>query len=401
VVDPATGAISGTPAQSGAFTASIRAANTAGLGAAAPLAFSIAPAPTAPAITSAASASGQVGVAFTYQTVATPGPITSYAHTGTLPAGLSFNSATGAISGSPTQPGGYMISLTATGDGGTSTPQSLAILINPAANVPVVTSPDIAIGNVGVSFSYQIEASNAPHITLDAINVPPGLAVNPFTGKIEGTPTVVGTTLVSLVGTNAAGTGPTRSLSIIIGPALTAPVMAGASQVAARVGESFSYQMLASGSPTSFEVVGAPAWMVTNTLSGEISGTPTAPGTVVVLLIATNSAGASSPKILTISVAPAANTPVITSSRTPSGKVGVAFPAYTITATPAAPAVTAFLATGLPPGLSLDSTTGIISGTPTKSGDFPVTVSARNSNGVGAPTVIVVSIAANITFGNK
>src|SRR4029077_5909491 len=56
--------------------------------------------PVAPVITSAGTASGTVGTAFSYQIVATNSP-TSFNATG-LPAGLTVNAGTGLISGTPT-----------------------------------------------------------------------------------------------------------------------------------------------------------------------------------------------------------------------------------------------------------------------------------------------------------
>ncbi len=395
-VNPATGAISGTPTESGTVVASLRAANAAGLGAAAPFTIAVASALTAPSISSAASVVGQVGVSFTYQIVAAPAPITSYAYTGTLPDGLSFNSATGTISGSPTQPGPSIITVTATGAGGTSNPQPLLLLINPAANVPLVTSAGIATGNVGVNFSYQILATNDPHTSLDAVNLPAGLAVNPGTGVIQGSPLAVGTTVASLVGTNTAGTGPSRDLTIVVAPAVAAPEVTGASQVSAQVGAAFIYQIIATGNPTSYEVFGAPAWMTLNTTTGAIAGTPTTPGLLPVFLLARNTAGASAPKLFTLAIAPSANTPLITSSRGTSGTVGTGFAAYTITA---APAATSFVAVGLPPGLSLNGSTGVITGTPTASGVYPVGIYGSNASGQGAATVVVFTIEASVTFG--
>ncbi|MEJ2690369.1 MAG: DNRLRE domain-containing protein, partial [Deltaproteobacteria bacterium] len=73
--------------------------------------------PTAPVITSATSASGQVGSPFTYQIAASNDP-TSFDATG-LPAGLSVDPATGAITGTPAATGTATVTISATNAAGT------------------------------------------------------------------------------------------------------------------------------------------------------------------------------------------------------------------------------------------------------------------------------------------
>jgi len=75
--------------------------------------------------------------------------------------------------------------------------------------------------------------------------------------------------------------------------------------------------------------------------------------------------------------------PAITSSLTAAGSLSQTF-SYTITASHAP---TSFDATGLPLGLSLNTATGLITGTPGASGDFPVTISALNAGGKGSATL--------------
>ncbi|MGH7946613.1 MAG: InlB B-repeat-containing protein, partial [Opitutaceae bacterium] len=91
-------------------------------------------------------------------------------------------------------------------------------------------------------------------------------------------------------------------------------------------------------------------------------------------------------KSVTANFAPVVNSPVITSSGTASGAVGVAFN-YQIAATNNP---TSYGASGLPPGLSVNTGTGLISGTPTTASTYNATISATNSGGTGNAAVTIV-----------
>ncbi len=346
-----------------------------------------------PVITSASTASGTVGVAFAYQITATNAP-GSYGATG-LPAGLSVNSGTGLISGTPTAAGTSTVTLSATNGAGSGT-GTLTLTVAPAA--PVITSATTASGAVSVAFTYQITATNAP-TSYGATGLPAGLSVNSATGLISGTPTAAGTSTVSLSATNGGGSGTaTLTLTIAAGP----PVITSAGTASGTAGSAFTYQITATNAPTSYGATGLPAGLSINTGTGLISGTPTAAGTSTVTLSATNSAG-SGTATLTLTVAPAP--PVVTSATTASGTVGVPF-TYQITATNTP---TSYGASGLPAGLAVNTGTGLISGTPTAAGTSTVTVSATNSAGSGnatltltiapAPPVITSATTAGGTAG--
>ena len=275
---------------------------------------------TPPVITSATTASGRAGSAFSYQITASNAP-TSYAAAG-LPAGLAVNTGTGLISGTPTTAAGTStVTLSATNAGGTGN-ATLTLTIAPAA--PVITSAITANGTAGSAFSYQITASNAP-TSYAAAGLPAGLAVNTGTGLISGTPTAAGTSTVTLSATNSGGTG-NATLTLTIAPA--PPVITSAITANGTAGSAFSYQITASNAPTSYAAAGLPAGLAVNTGTGLISGTPTAAGTSTVTLSATNSGGTGN-ATLTLTIAPAP--PVITSAITANGTAGSAF-SYQITA---------------------------------------------------------------------
>jgi hypothetical protein len=84
-----------------------------------------------------------------------------------------------------------------------------------AVSAPAITSATAASGTVGISFSYQITATNLP-TSYGATGLPVGLTVNSGTGLISGTPTATGTSTVSLSAINSGGAG-SANLTITIG----------------------------------------------------------------------------------------------------------------------------------------------------------------------------------------
>jgi len=143
-VNTNTGAITGTPTITGTTSATISATNAGGTGSAT-LTITITP-PSAPVITSATTASGYVGLPFSYNITATNSP-TSYSATG-LPAWASVNTSTGAITGTPTAAGTTSATISATNAGGTGS-ATLTITINTISTSLTITTMAGSAGNYG------------------------------------------------------------------------------------------------------------------------------------------------------------------------------------------------------------------------------------------------------------
>src|ERR1700693_21399 len=259
-VNTGTGLISGTPTSAATSTVTLSATNSAGTGNAT-LTLTIASA--APSVTSATTASGKVGSAFSYQITATNAP-TSYGATG-LPAGLSVNTGTGLISGTPTSAATSTVTLSATNSAGTG---NATLTLTIASAAPSVTSATTASGKVGSAFSYQITATNAP-TSYGATGLPAGLSVKTGTGLISGTPTSAATSTVTLSATNSAGTG-NATLTLTIASA--APSVTSATTASGKVGSAFFYQITATNAPTSYGAAGLPAGLSGNTRAGLVFG---------------------------------------------------------------------------------------------------------------------------------
>jgi hyaluronate lyase len=150
-------------------------------------------------------------------------------------------------------------------------------------------------------------------------------------------------------------------------------------------GVSFSQQLSASFG------TGAVAWSCFGSLpsgislssSGLLSGTTTSSGAFPVVLRLTDANGSYAEISTSLNVVAPVVAPVISSSATASGQKGTAF-SYTITASGSP---ISYSAPNLPTGLSLNTSTGAITGTPTMGGTFSVTISATNAGGTGYATL--------------
>jgi len=154
------------------------------------------------------------------------------------------------------------------------------------------------------------------------------------------------------------------------------PVITSALSVTGTSGLPFRYQITASNGPTSFNATPLPKGLSVNTSTGLIAGRPDVSGTFLAGISATNAGGTDSETLtLIVAVGP----PAITSPLTALATNGLAFN-YQITASNAP---FGFNATGLPAGLSVNTSTGLISGAATMNGKFSVTLSATNAEGTG------------------
>ena len=356
-------------------TVSVQAVGPCATSAAATITINVSAPPT-PVITSSLVASGTGGQAFSYQITASNVP-TTFNATG-LPAGLTVNAA-GLISGTPTVSGSFMIPISAGNAAGTAM-QTLNLTINLAA--PVITSANSTPATSGSPFSFQVTASNLP-TTFGATGLPSGLSIDTNTGLITGTPVVAmgGAVPVMLTAMNAAGTG-MQTLNINV--SLSAPTFTSANTASGNSGQAFSFQLAATDFPTTFGAAGLPVGLSINTMTGLITGTVTVAMTTMfnVTASAMNGAGTTNQALtITITLAP----PAITSATTASGTVSAPF-SYQITASGVP---TSYAATGLPAGLSVNTMTGLISGTPPSLGTTNIMVSATNASGTGTQAVAI------------
>jgi hypothetical protein len=200
------GVISGSPSNAGSYNIQLSASNATGAGYG-NLALTVKL--PLPVITSPLTADGLVNVAFNY-TIQSENVATIFGATA-LPGGLTLNSATGAITGTPTNSGVYSVAINAANTTGETTSNLTIIIYNGSAPAPVINSALNAFGTVGARFNYAITASNNP-TGFFAIGLPAGLSFNPANGEVTGAPLMAGAFNVTIRASNQGGTGSSNLL---------------------------------------------------------------------------------------------------------------------------------------------------------------------------------------------
>jgi Putative Ig domain len=147
-----------------------------------------------------------------------------------------------------------------------------------------------------------------------------------------------------------------------------------------------SLQIQASGSagyPLGYTAAGLPPGLSANYSTGLISGSPTSTGTYQVTLYASDITGASASASFTWTITGSGDTVAVTS---PGRVTSIVYLATSeqIHATSSGGNPLTYTAAGLPPGLSINASTGVISGTVRVAGTWSVTVTASDKTGDSA-----------------
>lgn len=318
-------------------------------------------------------------------------PATSFA-IDQLPLGLSLNTVSGNISGTPQQVTSLTSHLTATGPGGTSTPVDIAWTI--AEGAPLITGGQILTAKVGVPFSGTpslTDAANRPVDSWLASGLPLGLAISSYSGEITGTPTKLGNFSFAVQATGPGGSS--AQTGVVVAVSAGVPSITAGQTFTGRVGTAFlakpALTDAANRPVTSWQaVVTLPPWTALNTATGEVTGTPPELGSFNVALTATGPGGTSAQATFSIGVSFGAVT--ITPGQSFTAKAGQLFSA-TPTLTAGSDAASTTWAHGLAPSWAdINPTTGEITGRPELAKTDTLEIIATNADGSDTKSVSIV-----------
>jgi hypothetical protein len=233
----------------------------------------------------------------------------------------------------------------------------------------IKTNPVALYQNVASDAMLEATGGQLPNIWSVVGTMPPGITLS-ATGYLVGTPTTLGSWSVSVTVKDSLGRNDTETMtiSVISPPTLTQPANG-----KNHVGDTVSQTLAATNgvAPYTYKVTGQPTGL-TATTAGVISGTVTTVGSYTVTGVVSDTNGQSSSKTWTHTVYPVVALAAIPDQTMTLGS------AVTATAVGSGGgAALTYAATGLPTGVLINATTGVITGTPLVPGRYlpKVTVS--------------------------
>jgi hypothetical protein len=315
------------------------------------------------------------------------GPVTFTASTA-LPAGLSLDQLSGFLTGIPTDT--FNGSITVVANDTTQPPIQFNVSLKISAaggggnGGASFVNTSLEDGRIGTVYLEQLTiAAGVGPFTFGAKDLPPGVSLNGQTGVLSGTPTAAGRYFVTLSAyDDGENNNSARVLPILVLPSGSDFQFVTQSLNNGEVGTPFhdAYLVTNAAGAVSFAASGLPPGLTLDPATGVVEGTPTAAGSFEVWISATDGQDTITSNIGMI-IAPSATSNFYWNVFSlPPGLLGVPYdrqPPLTAAAVNGTNVIHS--ATGLPPGIAYNATTGELTGTPTAVGEFDTLFTATTA----------------------
>jgi hypothetical protein len=350
------------------------------------------------------TSSGKVGTAFsaTFALSGGKAPFTYSITSGSLPAGLTLNSSTGVISGTPTTAGTFTFTTKVTDAAGSTDTATCTIVVTGSAINLDCGACKSGKPTLGQSYSNYLSvtgANGSVTFSISSGSLPTGLTLDRYTGKISGTPTAAGTYTFTSKVMDSRGNTDTDICTLTVS-SVPLDIQCGSCSVGnGTTGTAYSATFAVTGGVPNytFSIISGslPAGLTLNASTGVISGTPTSSGTYSFTAKVTDSRGTTDTVTCSIAIAAVALDIQCGTCGNNRATAGTAY-SSTLAATGGSGSYTYSIASGsLPAGVTLNSSTGAISGTPTTGGTYTFTSKETDSKGktdtVSCTLTVVVS----------
>lgn len=386
-IDPATGAISGTPQNPGEVEISVKVVDSATQENSKNIKLQIVSADAEPSLVFADVSTASQGLPFVIQSPAltgVKGPVVFTAKS--LPQGLSIDALTGKIDGTPAESGQYTIAVTALNGMGKSVSTTFDLTVKPASPELNVTLAEKTTLDVGTAIDHDVTATGGDEsYRFQAEGLPPGLALDADTGKITGTPQTAGQYQVTVTAIDSKDrrgwltftytvTGTGKSLEVQVVDSQSANIVQSRQvdlQFLTMEGGQAPYQVSAKGLPEGLSI----------DADGRLSGTTNTAGAYPVTLTVSDSADQETKITAVVQVKKSAQQLVVAGPQSDAiARVGESFVGEPPTVSGGI-APLSFAGSDLPDGLTLDSATGAVTGTPSTMGVFTYELTVSDSTG--------------------
>jgi hypothetical protein len=301
-----------------------------------------------------------------------------------LPSGLSLNTNTGEIYGTPvTDIGSYTVAIIASNTYGYTT-QNILILVKEAQ--PAITVGQSFVGSTYSTLSFAVQYTGGVPSSWAATGLPAGTRIDSNSGVISGLTSTSGVIVVLVTATN---TGGSSSQAITLNIQSNAPALSPNQLFIISQGVFTTINLSHTGSnPAVWSASGLPTGMNIDSTSGKISGSVSITGNYTVVVTLQSPTYGSASGVILISVVAQDNTLMIVAGQKTTVNQG-----SSLSFIPNALGAPNFWScSSAPSWLAINSSTGELTGTPTSKGTFDICIYAKDANNFNAAAFVTIYV---------
>jgi hypothetical protein len=394
-IDATNGAITGTALAAGDYTFVAQVTDAAGATATQTVTMTMNP---VPAVTTASLRSWTEGRPYD-ETLGSSGgtsPLTWSVVSGNLPVDAPIGETNGALTGTALGAGDYTFVARVTDAAGATATRTVTVTVNPVPAVPAATLPAWTVNRpYGNAIGYS--GGTTPFtFAVASGDVPPGMTLTQG-GSLEGVPATPGSYTFGARVTDAAGATATGSISVTINPE---PSITTAGLRPWTEGRPYDETLRSSGGtqPLTWSVVSGtrPIDAPIDATTGAIRGTTLAAGDYTFVAQVTDAAGATATRTFTVKLN---LPPSLSETGLPAAARGRSYRAGPAVSGGTGSIRWAITSGTIPDGLTLDTATGQLTGTPVGEGSTTLVFRVTDAAGAAAARSYLLVVAPLCDLG--